>query len=61
MSTIRQYLQAGLIDELHLAVRAVLLGNGEAVFPGMDLPGLGYQAVKSVAGERATHVFLRKQ
>jgi dihydrofolate reductase len=61
VATIRQYLQAGLIDELHLAVRPVLLGNGEALFPGMDLPGFGYQAVKSIAGERATHVFLRKQ
>ncbi len=60
VATIRQYLQAGLIDELHLAIRPVLLGDGEAVFQGMNLPGLGYQAMKSVAGERATHVFLRK-
>jgi dihydrofolate reductase len=61
VATIRQYLQAGLVDELHLAVRPVLLGNGAALFQGMDLPGLGYQAVKSVAGERASHVFLHRQ
>src|SRR5690348_4853517 len=61
VSTIRQYLRAGLIDELHLAVRPVLLGKGEALFAGLDLPALGYEAVKHVAGVRATHVFLRKR
>jgi dihydrofolate reductase len=61
VSAIRQYLQAGLLDELHLAVRPVLLGGGEALFAGMDLPGLGYETVRSVAGDRATHVFLRRR
>lgn len=61
VSTIRQYLQAGLIDELHLAMRPVLLGAGEHLMNGLDLPALGYQSVKSVAGERATHIFLRKR
>lgn len=61
VSTIRQYLQASLIDELHLAVRPVLLGSGENLFRGLDLPALGYECAKSVAGERATHVFLRKR
>ena len=61
VATIRQYLQAKLIDELHLAVRPVLLGRGEALFAGLNLPALGYDAVKSVAGERATHVYLRKR
>jgi len=61
VSTIRQYLRAGLIDELHLAIRPVLLGVGEALWAGIDLPALGYESVKSVAGERATHVFLRKR
>ena len=60
VSTVRQYLRAGLIDELHLAVRPVLLGSGEAVFSGLDLPALGYACVKHVAGERAMHVVLRK-
>ena len=61
VSTIRQYLRAGLIDELHLAVRPILLGRGEALFAGLELPALGYESVKHVAGDRATHVYLRKR
>jgi dihydrofolate reductase len=61
VSTIRQYLQARLIDELHLAIRPVLLGAGENLMHGLNLPALGYRCEKSVAGERATHVFLSKQ
>jgi dihydrofolate reductase len=61
VSTIRQYLRAGLIDELHLAVGPVLLGTGEALLAGIDLPALGYECVEHVAGERAMHVFLRKR
>ena len=60
VSTIRQYLQATLIDELHLAVRPIVLGEGENLFQGLDLRALGYQGVDSVAGERATHVILRR-
>jgi dihydrofolate reductase len=60
-STIRQYLCAGLIDELHLAIRPVLLGSGEHLLHGIDMPALGYECEKHVAGERATHVFLRKR
>jgi dihydrofolate reductase len=59
VSTVRQYLRAGLIDELHLAVRPVLLGAGEHLFNGIDLHALGYECTKSVAGERATHFTLR--
>jgi dihydrofolate reductase len=61
VSTVRQYLQAGLVDELHLAVRPVLLGEGEQLWNGIDMRALGYECWKSVAGERATHVFLRKR
>ena len=61
VATVREYLQAGLIDELHLAVSPVLLGAGESLFAGLDLPALGYVCDKSVAGERANHVFLRKR
>ena len=61
VSTIRQYLRAALIDELHLAVRPVLLGHGEALWAGLDLPALGYDCVQQRAGERATHVYLRKR
>ncbi|HKT32941.1 MAG TPA: dihydrofolate reductase family protein [Gammaproteobacteria bacterium] len=60
VATVRQYLQAGLIDELHLAVRPVLLGSGEHLFHGINMRALGYECVKHVAGERAMHVFLRK-
>ena len=61
VATIRQYLRARLIDDLHLAVRPVLLGSGENLLNGIDLRALGYECTKSVAGERATHVFLRKR
>lgn len=61
VATVRQYLQAGLIDELHLAVRPIVMGRGEALFQGLDLPALGYESVSSVPGERATHVVLRKR
>ena len=61
-STVRQYLQAGLIDELHLALRPeVLLGRGEALFQGLDLPALGYACERQEPGERATHCFLRRR
>ncbi len=60
-ATIRQYLRACLIDELHLVVQPVLLGSGEHLFTGIDLPALGYECTKHVAGERAMHVFLRKR
>jgi dihydrofolate reductase len=61
VSTIRAYLGAGLIDELHLAIRPILLGAGEHLLNGIDLRALGYECARSVAGERATHVFLRKK
>ena len=60
-ATIRQYLRAGLIDGLHLALSPVLLGTGEHLFHGIDLHALGYACEKCIAGERATHLFLRKR
>jgi dihydrofolate reductase len=60
VSTIRQYLSAGLIDELHLAIRPVLLGSGEHLLHDIDMRALGYECDNYIAGERATHVFLRK-
>jgi dihydrofolate reductase len=59
-ATVRQYLQARLIDELHLAQRPVFLGRGEPLYQGLDLRALGYQVEKSIAGERATHLILRR-
>jgi dihydrofolate reductase len=61
VATIRQFLRARLIDELHLAIRPVLLGSGEHLLHGIDMRALGYECSKYVAGERAMHVFLRKR
>ncbi|MHA3793503.1 dihydrofolate reductase family protein [Sphingomonas sp. YL-JM2C] len=58
VSTLRQYLAAGLVDELHLAVAPVLLGRGESLFAGLDLPALGYRVLSSEAGEAARHVII---
>jgi len=60
VSTVRQYLEARLIDELHLAQRPLLQGHGENLFAGLDLPRLGYQCVERIVGERATHLILRR-
>jgi dihydrofolate reductase len=60
VATIRQYLTAGQIDEMHLAVSPVLLGEGENLFAGIDLPKLGFKPVQTVAGEEATHVILQR-
>lgn len=61
VATIRQYLSEGLIDELHLAVRPVLLGSGEHLFRDLDLRALGYDCASHFAGERANHVLLRRR
>jgi dihydrofolate reductase len=60
-ATIRQYLSAGLIDEMHLAISPVLLGAGEPLFPGLDLPKLGFECSERVATEAATHVVLTRR
>jgi dihydrofolate reductase len=61
ISTVRQYLRAGLIDELHLAMVPVLLGNGENLFAGLDLPALDYACADRVSTPHATHMILTKQ
>ena len=60
VSVICQYLTAGKIDELHLAFSPVVLGEGEHLFSGINLPNLGFAPVKTVYGENATHVILQK-
>ncbi len=60
-ATIRQYLQAGLIDEMHLAVSPALLGSGEHLFNGIDVLKLGYQTAEHVSTPKATHVVLTKR
>lgn len=61
VSVVRQYLKAGQIDEMHLAMSPVLLGEGENLFAGMDLAKLGYAPVKMAAGENATHVVIERK
>ncbi len=58
VSTIRQYLQAGLIDEMHLAVSPVLLGSGESLLAGIDLPALGWRVTARESTEQALHLVL---
>ncbi|OWV78148.1 deaminase [Rhizobium sp. R635] len=60
VSTVRQYLQANLVDELHFVASPVLLGQGEAMFAGIDLPALGFRVTEHVASEKATHIVLAK-
>ena len=60
VQTVRQYVQAGHVDEIHLAVVPVALGNGESLFSGIDLPALGYRTVEHVPTDRATHIVLAK-
>ena len=59
-ATVRQYLDAGLIDEMHIAIAPVLLGAGENLFAGLDLPALGFGVVEHVHSAAATHVVLAK-
>ena len=62
VSTIRQYLRARLVDELHLVIAPVLLGKGENLLFGLDMPALGYECVGHTAGSRAAaHVTVRKR
>jgi dihydrofolate reductase len=60
-NTIRQYLRDGLIDELHIAIVPVLLGEGERLFEEVDLRSSGYECVQFTASEKATHVVLRRR
>lgn len=59
--TIRQYLAAGQIDELHVAISPVLLGSGERLFEGTDLRAAGYACVEFVPTQKAAHMVLRRE
>jgi dihydrofolate reductase len=61
VNTIRQYLEAGLVDDMHLAISPVLLGAGEHLFAGLDLPALGYACTEHVGTRAATHVVVTKR
>lgn len=60
VATIRQYLNAGLIDEIHLALSPTLLGSGENLLAGLDLPKLGYQVTAHTPSPAATHLVITK-
>jgi dihydrofolate reductase len=60
-STVRQYLQAGLIDEMHLALRPVFMGAGEPLWQGLDMKALGYECAEVIPGERATPVIVGRR
>lgn len=60
VETVRQYIQAGHVDEIHLALAPVAIGQGEALFSGLDLHALGYRTVEHVPTARATHIVLAK-
>ena len=60
-NTIQQYLRAGLVDELHIAIAPVLLGAGERLFEGVDMRALGYECVQFVGSEKAGHFVLRRR
>ena len=61
VSTIRQYLEAKLIDQMHLAITPALLGTGEHLLTGIDLPALGYECTEHVPAAAATHIVLTRR
>jgi len=60
IATVRAYLRAGLVDELHLVQSPVLLGSGESLFAGLDLLSLGYHCIKRIPSSKATHILLAR-
>ncbi len=60
VATVRAYLKRGLIDEMHLAFAPIVLGRGENLLEGLDLPGMGYKIAEHVASPNATHIVMRK-
>ncbi|WP_294124321.1 dihydrofolate reductase family protein [Sphingomonas sp.] len=61
VATIKQYLRAGLIDEMHLVMSPVFMGTGENLFAGLDLPALGYACTDRVSTPAATHLIVTRQ
>jgi dihydrofolate reductase len=60
VATVRQFLQAGLVDRLHLAISPVLLGSGEHLLGGIDLPSLRYEVTGHVPSDLATHLVVTR-
>jgi dihydrofolate reductase len=61
VSTIRQFLKAGYIDEIQISCPPVFLGSGEHLFAGIDMPALGFNKIDKITGEGATHLIITKQ
>jgi dihydrofolate reductase len=61
VATIREYLRAGLVDEIHLAIAPVMLGVGEALLAGIDLPALGFERTRHAATANAMHLVMTKR
>jgi dihydrofolate reductase len=61
VATIRQYLRAGLIDEMHIAISPILLGAGESLFSGINMLSLGYEVAEHRSSPHATHVVFRRK
>ena len=59
-ATIREYLRAGLVDEMHIAISPTVLGSGEALFAGIDVAKLGYGCSEHVGTPNATHIVMTK-
>jgi dihydrofolate reductase len=59
-ATIRQYLEAGLVDTMHLAISPALLGSGESLLADLDLVRLGYRCSEHTSSAAAMHVVLTK-
>jgi dihydrofolate reductase len=60
VATIRHYLRAGLVDEMHLAIVPILMGSGESLFPGLDAVSLGFQCTEHASTPNATHIVLTR-
>ena len=61
VATVREYLRAGLVDDIHLAISPVMLGSGEALLEGIDLPALGFERTRHATTENAMHLVLTKR
>jgi dihydrofolate reductase len=60
VATLREAFRGRHVDEAHLAVSPVLLGQGESLFADLDLPALGYRVTRQVAGEGANHIVIAR-
>ena len=60
VATVRQYLRAGLVDQMHLVFSPALLGSGEHLLSGLNLPALGLRVAEHASSEAALHVVLRR-